>query len=104
MGLMTYMIPVGFAISCSTLLGQYIGKGKANFVDHYYRLLMKIAVLVALFQNVVLFVFENQIIGLFTTHDDIKQTIRTAWIIFNLFVIVDTIQGIAASSIRAAGQ
>ena len=42
-------------------------------------------------------------IAVFTNDAEISQVIRQAWIIFNVFVVFDTTQGVAASAIRASG-
>jgi Na+-driven multidrug efflux pump len=49
MGLLTFMIPVGFGFSLSILLGKYIGKGRADLVVHYNQFSLKLAFLLALF-------------------------------------------------------
>lgn len=66
MGLLTYMIPVGFGMSTAILLGGYIGEGKPTFVMHFYKISMQWALSVALFQNFILFVFQSQFIHWFT--------------------------------------
>jgi len=65
---------------------------------------MTLSVVVALFQNILLLLFENQIIFVFTSIDRISVHIHSAWLIFNLFVIFDTTQGIASSALRASGK
>ena len=50
----------------------------------------------------VLLLCENLIIAIFTNIDRIKIHIQAAWLIFNLFVIFDTTQGVASSALRAS--
>ena len=64
---------------------------------------MYLSVAVAIFQNAVLYLFENQIIGIFTDIEVVAIHIRQAWFVFNIFVIVDTTQGVAVSVLRASG-
>jgi multidrug resistance protein, MATE family len=103
LGLMTFMIPVGFAVASGILIGKNIGTGSQMLIKHYYKYCMVFALLVALVQNIFLFALRDQIIGIFTQDETIKDTISSAWIVFNCFVIFDTTQGIAASAIRATG-
>ena len=90
LGLMTFMIPVGFSVAANVLLGQFIGAGKADLVRHYYQLSMKVSVFAALFQNVLLIIFKDQIISFYTKNPEIQSEISKAWIAFNIFVIFDT--------------
>jgi MATE family multidrug resistance protein len=90
LGLMTFMIPVGFSGAANTLLGQFIGAGKADLVRHYYRLSMAVSVFLAVFQNVILFVFKDQIMSFYTKNPEIHAEISKAWLAFNIFVIFDT--------------
>ena len=90
LGLMTFMIPVGFAVAANVLLGQFIGAGKPDLVRHYYQLSVKVSVFAALFQNVLLIIFKDQIINSYTKNPEISLEISKAWIAFNIFVIFDT--------------
>ena len=47
-GLMTQMIPVGFAVASQQLIGRNIGAGNKKLIKHYYGLCMRLALLVAL--------------------------------------------------------
>jgi len=57
MGLLTFMIPVGFANASAVLIGQYIGAGKPELVRYYYMLSVYCSIAVALTMNVLLFAF-----------------------------------------------
>jgi Na+-driven multidrug efflux pump len=65
---------------------------------------MTLSIAVALFQNIILLSLEDYIILVFTNIDRISVHIHSAWLIFNLFVIFDTTQGIASSALRASGK
>ena len=90
LGLLTFMIPVGFSVACGILVGRSIGQGSVAAISHYYKLCMNLSIVVALFQVVVLLIFEDLIIAVFTNIDRIIVHIQAAWLIFNLFVIFDT--------------
>lgn len=65
-GLLTYMIPVGFELSCGVLLGNAIGAGSVFKLKFYYKLSLVCALVAALIQNVLLFAFEGPFIAIFT--------------------------------------
>lgn len=104
LGMLTFTIPCGFSTACGILVGRSIGRGCVRTLKHYYSYCMYLSVAVALFQNAVLYLFENQIIGIFTDIESVAIHIRQAWFVFNVFVIVDTTQGVAVSVLRASGQ
>ena len=76
-------------------MGQNIGAGKEHLIKHYFKLCMQMALAAALFQNFFLFVLEDNIISMFTNSETIAKHIQSAWIVFNIFVVFDTTQGIA---------
>ena len=47
LGLMTFMIPVGFSVACGILVGRSIGQGSEAAVKHYYNLCMLLSIVVA---------------------------------------------------------
>lgn len=57
MGLLTFMVPVGFANASAVLIGQYIGAGKPELVRYYYKLSVYCSITIALIMNVILFAF-----------------------------------------------
>ena len=69
LGLLTFMIPIGFSISCGILLGNSIGAGSIIEIQFYYKLSMGLSIFAAIFQNTILFVLEDLLIAAFT---DIK--------------------------------
>lgn len=66
LGLLTYMIPVGFDTACGVLLGVSIGEGSAEKLRFYYRISLYCALASALIQNFLLFAFADPILSLFT--------------------------------------
>ena len=53
-GLYMYMLPVGLATTASTLIGNSIGAENVSAIQRYFRILMSLAVLVGLFEVIVL--------------------------------------------------
>lgn len=49
LGLVTFMIPVGFSVACGILVGRSIGQGSEAAIKHYYKLCMALSTGVALF-------------------------------------------------------
>jgi len=104
LGLMTFMVPIGFATATGTLTGQAIGAAKPELVRHYYNLAVRLSVFIALLIDMVLIVFKELIINSYTKNPEIKAEIGKAWLIFTIFVIFDTTNAIGGSFIRASGQ
>jgi len=90
LGLLTFMVPVGFANASAVLIGQNIGAGKPDLVRYYYKLSINCAVVCAFILNIILFTFKDKIINSYTKNPDIGAQISKAWFTFNIFVIFDT--------------
>ena len=86
---MTFMFPVGITTACGILVGNAIGEGSERKIKFYYTLSLTIAFALALFQNVILFIFEGAICSIFTDREPIIAQMEKAWFIFNCFVITD---------------
>jgi Na+-driven multidrug efflux pump len=104
LGMLTFTIPCGFSTACGILVGRSFGRGCVTSLKRYYSHCMYISLAVAFLQVVVLLLLQNQIISIFTDIESVAIHIRQAWFVFNIFVIVDTTQGVAVSVLRASGQ
>ena len=104
LGLLTFMIPVGFTYSCGLLVGKFVGEGNAVAVKHYFWWSMSLAALVGIGQVLLLATLRGEVIGLFTTHEETAAQMRLAWDIFLIFVFFDTTQGVASGAIRGSGK
>jgi len=104
LGLLTFMVPVGFSVACGIMVGQNIGRGCALSIYHYYKVSMFLSLFVGLAQVALLVPFMHQVISVFTDKTGVADTIASAWWIFMIFVVFDTTQGIAMSAIRASGK
>lgn len=71
LGLMTFMIPVGFSTACGILVGKSIGRGSEAQVKFYYSTCMEMSIVVALAQNLLLYLLRDQIISVFTSLPEI---------------------------------
>ena len=46
LGLLTFMIPVGFSKAAGYFIGKYIGEGSEEHITHYYKVCMTMSILV----------------------------------------------------------
>jgi multidrug resistance protein, MATE family len=90
LGLLTYMIPVGFATAGNILISKSIGERDEFMLKHYFRVAMGLSVCVAMFQVFMLLMFEESFMGIFTTKVLIVEQMKLAWPMFMIFVIFDT--------------
>lgn len=65
-GLLTFMLPVGFASACSTLVGNAVGAGKSSLALKYYRTCLVLALSITATQFVILLTAREMIISTFT--------------------------------------
>ena len=47
-GLLTFMIPIGFSYACVFYMGQFIGKNNIPAVKRYFVVAMQLAVIIGL--------------------------------------------------------
>jgi len=66
LGLLTFMIPVGFNNACSYFMGLYIGKGCSQSVIYYYKVCLKLSLLVGIITAILLVIFEQQMLDFYT--------------------------------------
>ena len=104
LGLLTFMVPVGFKVACQVLIGQNIGRGNERAIRHYYKMCMYFAVALGLVQVALLYGGRELVLHTFTSEENVLEEMRKCWLVFMVFVIFDTIQGIAAAAISAAQQ
>ena len=104
LGLLTYMIPVGFKVACQILIGQNVGRGNERAIRHYFKMCMYFGIGIGLLQAVLLYVAQELVIHTFTSEINVIEEMRKCWLMFMTFVIFDTLQGIGASSIAASQQ
>ena len=67
LGLLTFMIPVGFSAASGILIGQNVGKGKADLITHYFKWCNYLAVSISFVTIFLCVMFRDQIFGIFTT-------------------------------------
>ena len=67
LGLLTFMVPVGFSTAASILIGTSIGADKELLVKHYFKYCMYLSVGVALFTIFILVILDEIIFAIFTS-------------------------------------
>ena len=66
LGLITFMIPIGFSSASVILVGNAVGEGKGKLAMQYYRVCLLIALVITAIQIPLLAFFMEDVIGLYT--------------------------------------
>lgn len=90
LGLLTFMIPLGFSSANGILVGMAIGSGKEGSLKFYYKTVMTMSLFVAALQIVLLWSAESAIQGAFTDDVDVVAQMAKAWPVLLIFVFFDT--------------
>ena len=90
LGLLTFMVPVGFSKACSFYLGVFIGQGCEVRIKHYYNVAMLMSAVVGVLQMLLLWALEKQVIAMYTDQEVVREQMHLAWLIFLIFVFFDT--------------
>ena len=87
-GLITFMMPMGFSVGAGIMIGKSIGQKNTNLAMQYYKVGQVSMCLLSVLQIAVLFCFRDQIIAAFTSNSNIKATMKEAWpylLVFTFF-------------------
>ena len=103
LGIFTFMIPVGFSKGTITLIGNALGAEKPALCNQYYKTSLVVATVMATVTVALLWLLEHQIISVFSTLPEIVDYITPAWSVYLIYVLVDAVNVIGASGIRATG-
>ena len=66
LGLLTFMVPVGFSKAAGYYMGKFIGKGSEMAIMHYYDVSMGLSILVGALQILILWALEDPITNMYT--------------------------------------
>ena len=66
LGLLIYMVPVGFSKACLYYVGVFIGQGCEESIVHHYNTAMLLSAIVGILQIVLLWAIREPIIAFFT--------------------------------------
>ena len=78
-GLITFMMPMGFSVGAGIMIGKSIGQKNTNLALQYYRVGQVAMCFLSILQIGILFCFEDQIIAYFTFQEHIKANMKAAW-------------------------
>ena len=102
-GLFTYMIPVGLMISTNYLVGRYIGMNRVDLANKIGKLLIGLTLTWSLSSMILVFIWREPIMSVYTTDESIKEVMRNAWNVVCVFVFFDCMQGVANGAISGLG-
>jgi len=98
------MIPVGLRLGTQIKIAEMIGKDNAAGARSFYQVSLKMGVLYSLLLALTFWIFEFQIMSIFTTDLSIQAELKTAWISFATFICTDVLSGIAVSALVVVGK
>lgn len=104
LGLLTFMLPVGYASANGILVGNAIGESKPKLALMYYRVCMAMACIITVLQMGALWIARDPLIKMYTDHADISAYIKDAWNVLIIFTFFDTTQAMAMYVIRGSGK
>ena len=103
-GLLTFMLPVGYSAASGILTGNAIGESKPKLAMTYYFVCMFMASFITVLQMSVLWFGTESFVNMYTNNPKIAYYLRDAWPILILFTLFDTTQAMGMSVIRATGK
>ena len=71
-GLELFMIPVGFAVAASNIIGHKVGKNDIPKIKHFFKYSLILATIIAVFLLIFLKALEKVIIEGFTSNKEIQ--------------------------------
>ena len=104
LGLLTFMLPVGYSSASSILSGNAIGAYKPALAMTYYKVCLFMATFITVLQMSVLFLAEDPMIRMYTSNASVASLLADAWPILIIFTLFDTTQAMGMSVIKATGQ
>ena len=104
LGLLTFMLPVGYSSASSVLSGNAIGAYKPRQAIMYYKVCLFMAMVITVIQMSVLWLAKDAMIRMYTSNEAVAPLLADAWPILILFTLFDTTQAMGMSVIRATGK
>ena len=103
-GLLTFMLPVGYSMASGILSGNAIGAGKPKVAITYYKVCLAASLVITVLQMTVLWVAMDAMIRMFTNNESIQVHLADAWPVLIIFTFFDTTQAMGMSVIKASGK
>lgn len=104
LGLLTFMLPVGYSSASGILGGNAIGEGNSQKALTYYKVCMMMAIFITIFQMTVLWLARDAMIKMYTDISAVSDMMVDAWPVLIIFTLFDTTQAMGMSIIRASGK
>lgn len=104
LGAISYMFPMGFAVSASVRVGNALGAGQTEAAKLCAKVSSIFALLVACLDGLVLGLSKDVIGYIFTTETDILQRVADIMQMYSFIHIVDAIAGVTGGVVRGAGK
>jgi len=92
--LLTYMIPVGIALSGVILVGNMIGAGNIHGAKIYAKMCTVTSLIWAICMVFIINILQNQVIGVFSSQSVINNIIVKAFPVLSIYVFFDCVQGV----------
>lgn len=102
-GLFTYMVPVGLAVSINFFTGKYIGANQVILAKKVAFLCNAVALVWSVIQMIVVWVGRDYIIEFYTYDEEVTAVMHKAWYVLIIFIFFDTLQGVSAGNIGGLG-
>ena len=104
LGLLTFMLPVGYSQASSILTGNAIGAYKPKLAITFYKVCLFMALIITMLQMSVLWLARDAMIRMYTNNEAVAPLLASAWPILIIFTLFDTTQAMGMSVIRASGK
>lgn len=104
LGLLTFMLPVGYSSASGILTGNALGEYKPNLAITYYKVCLMMASIITMIQMSVLWFAEDSMVRMYTSNPAVAALLHDAWPILILFTLFDTTQAMGMSVIKATGK
>ena len=104
LGLLTFMLPVGYSEASSVLSGNAIGEYKPRLAITYYKVCLFMALIITVIQMSALWFAQDAMIRMYTSNEAVAPLLADAWPILIFFTLFDTTQALSMSIIRATGK
>ncbi|XP_074650239.1 multidrug and toxin extrusion protein 1-like [Tubulanus polymorphus] len=102
---LTWMIPLGFSISTSIRIGQFLGKGDALSAKRAGRTAVSIVCITATIMSIVVISLRNELPKIFTDDSEvIDYSANVLMPVVASYLILDSIQGVCAGILRGCGR
>ena len=73
LGLLTFMIPVGFSKACAYFVGFFIGQGSEEAIRHYYKIATGISAICGVLQIIILWIIRDYVIKMYTNQVGVQD-------------------------------